>query len=86
MNTLATETRPGSSDPAHCLQQQTILLWLQRTIPLRAATLTQCPACPTLRYLAMPQATTHAIHRPTSLLRADQFGRAAALRIWISNA
>ena len=40
MNTLATETRPGISDPAHCLQQRTTLLRLQRTISLRAATLT----------------------------------------------
>jgi hypothetical protein len=86
VNTLATKTRTNVSDPSHRLQQRSVLRRLNRPIPLRAAWLTQRPACPSLRYSVMPQATTHSIDRPTSLLRANQFGRAASLRIWMSNA
>ena len=81
-------TKPGTcvNDAAHLLDQRSILSRPLRLITLRAAMLVQGLARTTFTDLVMPQTATHRVYHASSPFGVYKFGRAASLRISMSNA
>ena len=86
MYPFAPESRTGIGNLTHGLEQRPIYLRTLGFVTLRTARLIERLACLALRYLVMPQTTTHRINGSPAPLGVYKFGRAASLRISMSRA
>ena len=73
-------------DLSHHPEQLAVTVYLPRTVTLRASALPKHSTDPSFRDLLMPQGPPDRFRRPATTLGAHQFGRAASLRISMSNA
>jgi hypothetical protein len=86
MRALAPMPRERLHDLPHHPKQLTVTVYLPATVTLRAPVLPEHPTDPSFRDLLLPQGPPDGFHRPAATLGARQFGRAASLRISMSNA
>ena len=86
MRALAPMPRECLHDLSHHSKQLTVAVYLPGTVTLSASVLTEHTTDPSFRNLLLPQGPSDGFHRPTATLGASQFGRAASLRISMSNA
>lgn len=81
-----TATRVTANQFVHVLDDGMFIVLYLGAITLRATGLTQHNTQTTLRNFVVPQCATYMIDRDATARGADQFGRAASLRIMMSNA
>ena len=83
---LTAMPRERFHDLPHYPEEFAVAVYLPGTVTLRATVLAEDSTDPSFRDLSMPQGPPDGFHRPTATLGASQFGRAASLRISMSNA
>ena len=86
MHKAVATTRMMSNQLVHAPNDGMLIVLYLGAITLRAARLAQHHTQTTLRNLIMPQFATHTLDRRAASRGADQFGRAASLRIMMSKA
>jgi hypothetical protein len=86
MHPVAPVPRERLHDLSHHLEQLAVAVHLPGAVTLRTPVLAEDATDPSFRDLLLPQGPPDGFHRPTATLGAHQFGRAASLRISMSNA